>query len=518
VIVIGAGIGGLACAIDLAAHGAEVLVLEAAATAGGKMREARPGGIAVDAGPTVFTMRWVFESLFADAGASFADAVRLDPLQILARHAWSATERLDLFADPARSADAIAAFAGAAEGRGFLAFAAEARSMFQTLRDTYLTAPRPSTLSLAKRIGLSRPGDLLAIRPFETLWSALSKHFQDPRLRQLFGRYATYSGSSPFLAPATLMLIAHVEQEGVWTVAGGMQRLAEALQGLAAARGASFRFGAPVREIIVSRDGAAGVILASGERLEAGAVVMNGDCAALAEGGLGRAARGATPPVAPAARALSAVTWARVARSDGFPLLRHNVFFSTDYAAEFDALFGQRRLPVAPTVYLCAQDRGGEDNGAPLGVLGPERLLMLVNAPPTGDTHVFTAPEIAACETSAMRLLNRCGLTLTGAPETVISTPADFNRLFPHSGGALYGAATHGAMASFRRPAAQTAIPRLYLAGGTTHPGAGVPMAALSGRLAARRLLADRASTRRSPLAAIFGGISTPKATTSASR
>jgi hypothetical protein len=151
------------------------------------------------------------------------------------------------------------------------------------------------------------------------MWRALGDYFRDPRLRQLFGRYATYCGSSPFQAPATLMLVAHVEQEGVWLVEGGMHRLAVALEGLAERRGATFRYGAEAAEILVAGGKVAGVRLASGERLDADAVVLNADVAAVAAGRFGPAAAGAVPKVPRSSRSLSAVTWALHARTEGFP-------------------------------------------------------------------------------------------------------------------------------------------------------------------------------------------------------
>jgi 1-hydroxycarotenoid 3,4-desaturase len=532
VLVIGGGIGGLSCAIDLAAQGVAVEIVERAARCGGKMRECSVGGAKIDAGPTVFTMRWVFDELFEAAGAALDDHLTLAPLDVLARHAWDGSQRFDLYADIDRAADAVAAFSSPAEGRRYRDFCAEAGAVYRTLKEPFLASDCAGPLTLARRIGGRRIGAMFGMRPFETLWHALSTQFTDPRLRQLFGRYATYVGSSPFAAPATLMLIAHVEQDGVWAIAGGMQRLAEALERLARTLGVTFRFAAEAREIVIAGDRAAGVVLASGERLDADAVVVNADAAALADGLFGRAAGRATEKIGVGDRSLSAITWGMVAETRGFPLLRHNVFFSADYAAEFDDLIKQRRPPLAPTVYVCAQDRGGQDRGgqdrggqdrggqdrggqdrgAPEEAPSPgaERLLLLVNAPAIGDRHPFAAEEIEACEIKAFRLLERCGLEIVKRPEaTVITTPADFNRLFPATGGALYGRASHGWMASFRRPAAKTRIPGLYLAGGSTHPGAGVPMAALSGRLAARRLLADRVSTRRFRRAAMSGGIST---------
>ena len=500
VVIVGSGIGGLAAAIDLARQGLDVIVLERADAPGGKMREVTVDGARLDAGPTVFTMRWVFEALFADAGASLDAHLTLRPADILARHAWDDRGRLDLYADPARTEDAIGALAGAAEARGYRAFREEAARIYRTLQSTFIAAPRPSPLSLVRSVAAQGIGGLWSIRPFETMWDALGRHFRDPRLRQLFGRYATYCGSSPFRAPATLMLVAHVEQEGVWLVEGGMHRVAQAMAALAQSLGARIRYGAEVVEVCVAGGRATGVRLAD-ERLAAGSVIVNADAAALAAGLLGLDVRRAIP--APAGqRSLSAVTWAMRAAAD-YPLSRHTVFFSGDYRAEFDAI-ARGALPGEPTVYICAQDRG--DAGAAPD--GPERLLVLVNAPATGDTHPFPPPEIAACADRTFTLLARCGLRLQPTGEPVATTPAGFNRLFPGTGGALYGRATHGPMASFARPGSRTAVPGLYLAGGSAHPGAGVPMAALSGRLAAARVIADLVSTSPSRKAATRGGMS----------
>jgi 1-hydroxycarotenoid 3,4-desaturase len=506
VVVVGAGIGGLACAIDLASRGLQVTVVEKAAGPGGKMREALVGDARVDCGPTVLTMRWVFEALFAAAGEALEDHLPLHRCEVLARHAWGAQERLDLFADIPRSADAIAQFAGPAERDGYLAFCTDSRAIYETLRDTFMTAQQTGPVGLAARVGLGRAPSLMSIRPFDTMWKALGGYFRDPRLRQLFGRYATYCGSSPFQAPATLMLIAHVEQAGVWTVDGGMQRLADALDALARRLGVTFRYDAPVQHVEVEGGRACGVVLEDGDRIAADSVVLNADPNALTVGAFGEAVRRAVTPAERETRSLSAVTWALRAQTSGFPLERHNVFFSGDYAAEFDDLFGRGRLPAAPTIYVCAQDR-------PAASTGPERLFILVNAPARGDQAGLDPQELAACETKVLDHLARAGLTLrpTGDPP-VITTPRDFNTLFPATGGALYGRATHGWNAAFQKPGAATRIPGLYLAGGGAHPGAGVPMAALSGRLAAARLIQDLGSAHRSVRGAIVGGISTPSA------
>lgn len=504
VIVIGAGIGGLSAALSLVAAGLDVTVLERAESVGGKMRTLPVGDRAVEAGPTVFTMRWVFDELFAEAGAALDAEVTLRPASLLARHAWTGRDRLDLFADMAASADAIGAFAGAREAEGYRRFCARTAEVYRTLEGPFIRADRPSPVDLAQRVGLAGIGSLWRIQPFATLWSALGEYFRDPRLRQLFGRYATYCGASPFEAPATLMLVAHVEQAGVWTVEGGLNRLARAVAGLAQRRGARLRLGSEVGRIVTERGRVAGVELAGGERLPADAVIANADVAALGAGLLGREVAAAGDRVPARERSLSALTLCLAARARDFDLAHHTVFFSADYRAEFDTILRGRRLPPDPTVYVCAQDRAAEGGGPD----GPERLLLLVNAPADGGERRTDPREIAACETNLLRKLSTCGLTLEPTGPAVVTTPGDFAALFPGTGGALYGRAPHGWTATFKRPGARTRVPGLYLAGGSVHPGPGVPMAAQSGRLAAAALRADLASTARSPGAAMSGGTS----------
>jgi 1-hydroxycarotenoid 3,4-desaturase len=242
VVIIGAGVGGLTAAMRLAAAGVEVTVVEAAPRPGGKIREVLVGGAPIDSGPTVFTMRWVFDELARDVGLSLDDHIKCKPTHTLARHSWSDGGRLDLFADLDQSVAAIEAFCGVRDARAYRDFAARAQGIYATLKDSFIRASRPNLFQLSRRIGLSRWGELMRLSPYSTLADALAGSFQDPRLCQLFARYATYCGSSPYAAPATLMLVAHVEREGVWLVEGGMQRLAEGLAAMAQRCGAAFLY------------------------------------------------------------------------------------------------------------------------------------------------------------------------------------------------------------------------------------------------------------------------------------
>ena len=522
-IVVGAGAGGIAAAIALAAAGRDVLVLERGPRPGGKMRDVSAGGSPVPGGPTVMTMRWAFDDLLATAGTTLEEVATVHPSRTLARHAWTDGSRLDLMADTEEAADAIGNFAGAAEAEGFRSFTAEARRIHDILLDTHMRAQRPSFAGLMGRIGPRRFPDMLALRPYSSLWKALQGHFTDPRLIQLFGRYSTYTGSSPFAIPATLMLVAHAEREGVWRVEGGMAGLARVLVGVAEGLGVSFRYGAQVSRVEIEGGRATGVRLAGGERVPADGVVLNCDANAVHA----IAPEAGVPRVPAAKRSYSAITICAVARTD-FPLAHHTVFFSDDYRAEFDAL-AAGRVPDVPSTYICAPDRddGGARTGTDRTADGAERMLMLVNAPPDGDRRDH-AGGVERCRTRMVRLLERCGMECTIEAETV-TTPTGFAALHPGTGGALYGRTTDGPFAGFRRPGALTAVPNIVLAGGSCHPGPGVPMATVSGHLAAEALLgmerregvvgarrptAARASTRPSRRAATSGGTSTASPTT----
>ncbi|MFP1633787.1 1-hydroxycarotenoid 3,4-desaturase CrtD [Zhengella sp. ZM62] len=512
VVIIGAGIGGLAAALVLALRGVQVEVFESGAGPGGKLQPVKVGGTAFDGGPTVLTMRWVFDDLLSGCGARLDDVLGLSRSRLLARHFWSGGAQLDLFADAGETAAGIETFAGSRDADGYRRFVRDSAAIFDTLRSTYIDAPCPTPLSLASRIGWQRPGAMLALKPFASLWAALGGYFSDPRLRQLFGRYATYCGSSPFAAPATLMLVAHAERSGVWLVEGGMRALAAMLAGLCEQHGVAFHFNEPVTQILASpADRAvAGVVTGKDRMVPARRVIHNGDEAALAAL-LDHRRRGEARPFAK--RSLSALVACAVARPQGLPLAHHNVFFGDDYAAEFDAIFARRAAPADPTVYLCAQDR--DDLGNPRDAARPdgERIYMLMNMPADGDRKIYPESERERCMTAMERRLAAGGLTLRhGLLPATVRAPDDFARAWPGSGGALYGMATHGWTASFSRRGARGPISGLYLAGGSVHPGPGVPMAALSGKLAAKALLADAGLTEMSRPADTGGTISTASA------
>ena len=510
VVVVGAGIGGLAGALRLAAAGCAVTVVEAGPGPGGKMRPKDSVAGPVDTGPTVLTLRHVFDDLFDAAGERLDDHLRLIPLPCLARHLWDDGTVFDLMADP----DATRANLRAAFGPGAVAdhdaFTARARRLFNAFDAPMMQAAEPSSRELA-RIVLSRPSLLRDMAPHRSLDGLLRGAFREPRLRQLYGRYATYVGGMPHAVPALLALISQAEAAGVWMADGGMHRVAQVIEGLARARGVQFQYGTRVQRIEVQGGRATGVSTTAG-RIGADAVLFNGDPRALATGLLGDAGRRAVPLPQVESRSLSAWVHAFAATLTAPDLPVHTVCFGHDPAAEFRAL-AQGRTPTDATLYLCAQDRAGGTTPA-----GPERFEIILNAPPvSGDAE--TEKDIAACQTQVFDRLEQFGLRFSPRPDrSALMTPADFARTYPGSLGSLYGQSPSGLTAGLKRPRARTAVAGLFLCGGGAHPGAGVPMATLSARHAAEAIRTDLASRLPSRPAAMPGGISMPSRTTAGAR
>ena len=360
IAVIGAGIGGLAAALRLSGR-ADITVVDAGAAPGGKMRQFETPVGPADGGPTVLTMLPVFETLFADVGARLQDHVALTPDHVLARHIWSDGAQLDLTSDLDESVANVRAFAGPAEAQAFHGFTARARALFDGFDAPMMQSATPNLASLTAHV-LKNPGLALKMAPLSTLSGLLALTFRDPRLRQLFGRYATYVGGAPGQVPALLSLIWASEAAGVWCVAGGMQRLAQAIADLAAARGVEFRMSTQIDRIELQGGRVAGIVDSTGGRMACDGVVFNGDPQALSRGLLGD--RIARPPAALGHRAAQPVRLCLAFRGRqrmGLPLAHHNVFFADRPDSEFPDISGRQHADATPR--FISVPRTGAANG-----------------------------------------------------------------------------------------------------------------------------------------------------------
>jgi phytoene desaturase len=491
-VVIGAGVAGLAAAARLAAQGHRVTVCEQAARVGGKLGLLERDGFRFDTGPSLLTMPQVLAETFASTGDPLQTVLHLQPVEPIARYHFADGTTFDASADPRIMAANLDAALGPGAGADWGRLMARAEQIWQAVHKPFLESPIDGWVTLL-RLSM-RVRDLTTIAPLRTLRGLGRTYLRDVRLRMLLDRYATYAGSDPRRAPAALATVPYVEQAfGAWYVRGGLYRIAEALQRRAEERGAKIRTCADVVEVEVLGSQVAGVRLATGERLVADVVVANVDAAHLYTDLLSRAKQ-ARRRLARTTPSLSGFVVLLGVRGQTPGLAHHTVLFPADYDAEFDAIFARQPRPVPdPTLYVAvAKDPA-------VAPAGHQAWFVLVNAPrqKAGDDLARDQKAVdwtaEASERYADHLVGllgtrgqKLGLNLTGRIcFHEFLSPADLARRTRAKGGAIYGPSSNGPRAAFLRPANTGAVRGLFLVGGSSHPGGGLPLALLSARIVA---------------------------------
>jgi phytoene desaturase len=469
IVVIGAGLGGLAAAIRLARAGHHVEIWERHHTPGGKVREHRADGYRWDMGPSLLTMPHVLHDLFQSAGRRTADYLDLRRLKTTCRYFWSDGTRIDED-DAFWSRSDVARFLDYAKG------------IYELSGAAFLNHPPAQFWRAFSARDFSKLRHLPKIATFRTLASVVDDYFEDPKLRQLFYRFATYNGSSPYLTPATFNIIPYVEAAfGGWYVGDGMARLPEALETLAHEAGVKILYGT------TACSWNEGTLRAeNGSVSSPDAVICNGDVItsrlgifeAIEHPSARRALR--KPPLS----CSGLVMLLGIERRYG-QLAHHNIFFSDNYEEEFYRIFERRELPDEPTIYISITARSDLHHAPP----GCDNYFVLVNAPSGAfNPKHFDAYAMEAYLRLVMKRLESFGLTdlRRHLRYSHLFTPIDFAKRDLAYGGSLYGWASHSIRAAlFRPPLRHPVDPRVFFVGGTTHPGGGIPLVLLSGKMAA---------------------------------
>ncbi|PWD52496.1 phytoene desaturase [Serinibacter arcticus] len=507
VVVIGTGVGGLASAARLAALGHEVLVLEASDVVGGKLGIYRRDGYTFDTGPSLVTMPQVVADLFAATGEPLGPEVglELERLEVACRYTFPDGTVLDLPGRREELAGALDAALGDGAGAQWTAFLAEAEKVWEVAEGPFLRSPIDSA-TIAELA--ASPSTLMTIAPWLSLRAFGARHLRDPRLRMMLDRYATYTGSDPRRAPSALATVPYAEQEyGSWYVPGGLRGLGEAVARRAVERGAEIRTGVRVARIVHAGGGVRGVVTADGEWIEADVVVANAD-ASHVYGELldGAAARAELRSLRRATPSLSG--FVLLLALEGLPAelreraAHHRVLFPADYDDEFDSVFGVGRYgwagprgggprPVeSPTVYVTAPQDPAIVPGGSAGLeRGEGAWFVLVNAPrhdPSAGAD-WDAPGLAdAYARRILAVMAERGLDVRPHVRWMETrSPADLERATLAPGGSIYGTSSNGSSSAFQRPSNAGPLRGLYLVGGSSHPGGGLPLVTLSAEIVA---------------------------------
>jgi len=532
VIVIGAGIGGLAAAIRLAAQGHHVTILERQAQVGGKLNHVERNGFSFDTGPSLITMPYVLEDLFSSAQRNLNDYLDLLSLDITCRYFYHDGVVLNAWRDQERLAEEFARL-NPHDGVALYRFLDSARNIYQAAADPFLYHSLGNPLDVLctfvryvlqghpnsrveqlQRVGMtgatpvmppppvvptttlfSRLKAVLTALSPQTLDSSVRSFFEDEHLRQLFDRYATYNGSSPYKVTSVYNIIPYVElADGAWYPRGGIYAVAQALERLARELGVTIDTCCNVRRILVERNEARGVVLADGRVLRSDVVIANSDVVTTHRELLSPAVRNKRR-----VRHLEQLE----PSCSGFVLLlgvdkqypqlaHHNIFFSDDYHEEFDDLF-ERHIPLSdPTIYVCATSRSDSTQAPP----GHENLFVLVNAPYLTAKSNWKHDAPAYRERILDLLASYKQVDLSDLREHIVCeamlTPEDFREKYGANAGSIYGLSSNSRMAPFTRPGNKSEIRSLYFVGGSTHPGGGVPLVMLSGKIVAELVTREK--------------------------
>ncbi len=487
VIVIGAGMGGLAAAISAAARGLSVQVFEAGPRAGGKAGIAVVEGVQVDTGPSVVTLPEVFEGLFTAAGTRLRDEVTLRTCSPAFRYHFADGVVLDMQHEVEAMLEGIRSTLGTTAADEMRAFLAYSKSIWAAGAPNFVYGKAPS-FGTAMRLGLTKLNDVRRIDSMRSMYKGICAHVSDPHLRYLLARYATYNGSNALTAPATLNCIAHVELAlGGFGVEGGISALVDGLVRAATKLGVRFTYESPIAQIEVQHGRVAGVTTADGHTFAAPHVIANADVGHLANHLLPKGHRRTVSPPSPP----SMSGWTGIVRAARHTPSRpgHAVLFPEQYLQEFIDIFDRDRPPQTPTVYMCAQEvcHGRQ------GWADAEPLFIMANAPAEPETQPRDSEVFETLQARVLDRLRGAGLIRPEDRLVWARTPSELAATFPGSRGAIYGAASNSAMSAFKRPANRVrSLPGLYLASGSAHPGGGLPLCALSGQAAVDALVADR--------------------------
>ncbi len=480
VIVIGSGLGGLSAAVLLAKKGFQVQLFEQNLTPGGKMNQIREQGFYFDTGPSLLTMPFVIDEIFAECGVERKKQLEFIPIEPVCRYFWSDGTQLDASVDVSGMMAALAEFSKE-DAANFPLFLNYARRIYELTADVFLFSPIHEISKILKWQNLSKILSVHQIDPFRTVHESVSRFFKHPKIIQLFNRYATYNGSDPYRAPATLNIIPYVEYGlGSFYIKGGMYQLVEKLVELAQQLGVKIQTNCRVDQIISQNRKLQGVQIQK-DFLPADFVVCNGDVV-VSYNELIADFEPRRKKLNQLEASLSGLVFLWGIDKKFPQLAHHNIIFSDNYQLEFKQIFGEKTIPSDPTIYIAISSKKDPDHAPE----NSENWFVLLNIPPL-NTKINWASAVESLRSIVLNKLKQAGMDVSShILFEKIFTPEDFYRLYRSNQGSIYGIASNDRNTAFKRPPNRNRdIQGLYFAGGSSHPGGGVPLTMLSGKLCA---------------------------------
>lgn len=471
VAIIGAGIGGLATAGLLAAKGHEVHVFEKNERVGGKMNIVQRDGYRFDTGPSLFTMPNILQKMYIKLGTKLEDELTLSPLSPICRYFYKDGTIFDCEENLNQTLKHIRSFAPEDEA-AYINFLEYANNIYDKTADAFIFNPLYEFRDFKNLDLLS----FFGIDAFSTVSDRVDSKFKSDYLRKFFKRFTTYNGSSPFLAPATLNVIPHVEiNQGGFYIDGGLYKLAENLQDLAEKFGVAFHFNADVKKIETLNKKTKGINV-NGELFESDIVVSNSDATEtivklLDNNDASLSTKQKAMNVEPSCSGFVVLLGVNKKYDQ---LSHHNLFFTSNYEKEFSQIFDDCIMPDDPTIYIANTSCSNPDHAPE----GGSNLFILVNAPYLSDSfdwkihaEVYASKVISELENRGLDDLK------THIKYQEIITPQDFYDKYASNKGSIYGTSSNSKFAAFARPRNKyRGVDGLYLVGGSTHPGGGIPL------------------------------------------
>lgn len=485
-IIIGAGVGGMATAIRLKLLGYTVQVFEKNDYPGGKLTHFEANGFRFDAGPSLFTSPQLIEELFTLSKEPIAPYFTYEKLEVACNYFYDdgvcikAFTNKDAFAAELQSKTSEPA-------KNLYRYLNNASSAYNHIANIFLHYSLHTAQTLFKAPIFQAIGKLKRAYLFKSLNDYNKTAFESPKLVQLFNRFATYNGSNPYKAPAMLSLIAHLEHnEGAFYPNGGMISITNALYQLALKLGVQFSFGKSVQSILTNANEVTGVMVEN-EKQDAAIIVSNMDVYFTYKNLLNDSSKAAK--VKKQERSSSALIfyWGM---NKTFPNLDlHNIFFSGNYEAEFDAIFNTGLPFDDPTVYINITNKLEPGKHAPIG---KENWFVMINVP-ANNGQDWTSLELYYRQVIIKKINQIIGENIEPFIEvSKVLTPVTIESRTSSYMGSLYGTSSNNKMAAFmRHPNDSKTTAGLYFVGGSVHPGGGIPLC-LSSAAIVSNLIKDK--------------------------